>query len=82
MHLILNSDPSLRFANRYLILLIGMGVTYFFLHNLALAIDISEKFNQADFMISDFRIGNDGNPYLTVVGKAGGTVPQGEDTSY
>lgn len=82
MHLILNSDPSLRFANRYLILLIGMGVTYFFLHNLALAIDISEKFNQADFMISDFRIGNDGNPFLTVVVKAGGTVPQGEDTSY
>ena len=72
-----STDPLLKFANRCLIFLIGMGVTYLFLNNLALAVDISEKFDQADFMIRDFGIGNDGNPFLTVVGRAGGTVPQG-----
>ncbi|MGA7008641.1 MAG: hypothetical protein WB612_02785 [Nitrososphaeraceae archaeon] len=35
-----------------------------------------------DFMIKDFGIGNDGNPFLTVEGKAGGTIPDKEDTGY
>ena len=33
-------------------------------------------------MIKDFGIGNDGNPFLTVEGKAGGTIPDKEDTGY
>ena len=33
-------------------------------------------------MIKDFRVGNDGNPFLTVEGKAGGTIPHKEDTGY
>ncbi|MFI5425273.1 MAG: hypothetical protein ACHQXG_10845 [Nitrososphaerales archaeon] len=35
-----------------------------------------------DFMIKDFGIGNDGNPFLTVEGKAGGTIPDKEDIGY
>jgi hypothetical protein len=50
--------------------------------NIAYAESNKTKFNQADFMIKDFGIGNDGNPFLTVEGKAGGTVPQDENLGY
>ena len=53
-----------------------------FMINFAFAVDNMEKFNEADFIINEFGIGSDGNPFLTVVGKAGGTIPQTEDTGY
>lgn len=40
------------------------------------------KFSKSDFMIKDFGIDNDGNPFLTVEGNAGATVPQKENTGY
>jgi hypothetical protein len=40
------------------------------------------KFNESDFMIKEFGIGDDGYPFLTVEGKAGGTVPQEENRGY
>jgi hypothetical protein len=39
-------------------------------------------FNKDDFMIKDFGIGDDGNPYLTVEGKAGRTIPEKNDTGH
>jgi hypothetical protein len=41
-----------------------------------------DKFNKADFMIKDYGMDKDGNPFLNVEGKAGGTVPQKENTGY
>ena len=40
------------------------------------------KFNKDNFMIKDFGVGNNGNPFLTVEGKAGGTIQHKEDTGY
>ena len=40
------------------------------------------KFSKSDFMIKDFGIDNDGNPFLTVEGNAGATVTQKENTGY
>jgi len=37
-------------------------------------------FNEDDFKIKKFGIGTDGNPFLTVEGKAGESIPQKEDT--
>lgn len=51
-------------------------------NNVAHAAKSQTKFNKDDFMIKDFGIGNDGNPFLTVEGKAGGTIPDKEDTGY
>lgn len=51
-------------------------------NNVARAAMSQVKFNKDDFMIKDFGIGVDGNPFITVVGKAGGTVPDKEDTGY
>lgn len=51
-------------------------------NNVARAAKSQTKFNKDDFMIKDFGIGNDGNPFLTVEGKAGGTIPDKEDTGY
>ena len=51
-------------------------------NNVARAAKLQAKFNKDDFMIKDFGIGDDGNPFITVVGKAGGTVPDKEDTGY
>ena len=39
------------------------------------------KFNEGDFMIKDFGI-KDGNPWLTVEGKAGGSTPQNASLIY
>jgi len=52
------------------------------INNIAFAGQDESKFNKDDFMIKDFGISNDGNPYLTVVGTPGGTKPQTEDTGY
>jgi hypothetical protein len=38
------------------------------------------KFSKSDFMIKDFGVDNDGNPFLIVEGNAGATVPQKENT--
>ena len=40
------------------------------------------KFNEADFAIKDFGIGNDGNPFISVDGIPGGTIPQKENIGY
>ena len=40
------------------------------------------KFNESDFIIKDFGIGADGNPFLTVEGTAGGTIAQEENMAY
>jgi hypothetical protein len=52
------------------------------LNNVARAAKSQTKFNKDDFTIKDFGIGDDGNPFLTVQGKAGGTIPDKEDTGY
>jgi hypothetical protein len=50
--------------------------------NMVYAGSIKGKFDEADFIIKDFGIGDDGNPFLTVEGKAGETVPQEENLGY
>jgi hypothetical protein len=40
------------------------------------------EFSKSDFMIKDFGVDKDGNPFLTVEGNAGATVPQKENTGY
>jgi hypothetical protein len=51
-------------------------------NNIAHATKLQTKFNKEDFTIKEFGMGSDGNPYLTVEGKAGGTIPGKEDTGY
>ena len=51
-------------------------------NNIARAAMSQTKFNKDNFMIKDFGVGNNGNPFLTVEGKAGGTIPHKEDTGY
>ena len=51
-------------------------------NNVARAAKSQTKFNKDDFMIKDFGIGNDGNAFLTVEGKAGGTIPDKKNTGY
>jgi hypothetical protein len=51
-------------------------------NNIAHATKSQTKFNKEDFTIKEFGLGDDGNPYLTVEGKAGGTLPDKEDTGY
>ena len=51
-------------------------------NNIARAAMSQTKFNKDDFMIKDFGVGNNGNPFLTVEGKTGGTIPHKEDTRY
>lgn len=40
------------------------------------------KFSKIDFMIKDFGIDSEGNPFLTVEGNAGATIPEKENTAY
>jgi hypothetical protein len=40
------------------------------------------KFNEPDFIIKDFGIGNDGNQFLAVERTAGGTISQKENSGY
>ena len=53
-------------------------------NNVAHAAKSQTKFNKDDFMMKDFGIGSDGNAFLTVEGKAGGTIPipDKKDTRY
>ena len=51
-------------------------------NNVAQAANSQTKFNKDDFMMKDFGIGNDGNAFLTVEGKAGGTIPDKKDIGY
>jgi hypothetical protein len=51
-------------------------------NNKAHASNSQTKFNKEDFAINEFGIGDDGNPYLTVEGIAGRTIPDKEDTGY
>jgi hypothetical protein len=70
------------------VLVIAIGIMTLLLtntttiNNIAFAGQNKGKFNKDDFMIKDFGIGNDGNPYLTVAGKAGGSTPDKEDAGY
>ena len=50
--------------------------------NVAYAGSNKSKFNEADFMIKDFGIDGDGNPFLIVEGEPGGTIPHKENTGY
>ena len=52
------------------------------INHIAFAGQEESKFNKDDFIIKDFGIGDDGNPFLTVKGDAGRTIPQKEDTGY
>jgi hypothetical protein len=51
-------------------------------NNIAFAGGNNGKFDAADFMIRNFGIGDDGNPFLTVEGKAGGSKPGKENIGY
>ena len=44
--------------------------------------DRKGSFNEDDFEMERFGLDNDGNPYLTVKGKAGGTVPDNKNIIY
>jgi hypothetical protein len=48
----------------------------------AVAVGNKSKFNEDDFMIKDFGIGDDGNPFLAVIGTSGGSVPQKDNVGY
>jgi hypothetical protein len=52
------------------------------INKIAFAGGNKSKFNEGDFIIKDFGIGDDGYPFLTVEGKAGGTIPQKENHGY
>jgi hypothetical protein len=45
-------------------------------NKVAFAVGKKSKFNEDDFMIKDFGIGDDGNPFLIVEGIAGGSIPE------
>ena len=51
-------------------------------NKIAFAVGNRSKFNEDDFMIKDFGIGDDGNPFLAVEGTAGGTIPQKDNVGY
>lgn len=91
---IINCDQLVKCVPCWAIIMLGIVPIYIFLNtiphygqgplvdNIAFAVDNGGKFNETDFIIKDFGIGTDGNPFLTVVGKAGGTIPQSEDLGY
>jgi len=51
-------------------------------NKIVFAVVKKSKFNEEDFMIKDFGIGHDGNPFLAVKGTAGGSIPQKENVGY
>ena len=51
-------------------------------NKVAFAVVKKSKFNEDDFMIKDFGIGDDGNPFLAVEGIAGGSIPQKDNVGY
>ena len=52
------------------------------IHKIAFAQEKKANFNQADFIIKDFGMGDDGNPYIAVEGTAGGTKPESENHGF
>ena len=52
------------------------------IHKIAFALGKKNKFNEGDFMIKDFGVGVDGNPFLAVEGTAGGTIPHTKNVGY
>ena len=52
------------------------------LNSVAFAGANKSELHKDDFMIKDFGVGNDGNPFLTVVGNPGRSTPQNENTGY
>jgi hypothetical protein len=51
-------------------------------NKIAFAVGNRSKFNEDDFMIKDFGIGVDGNPFLAVEGIAGRSIPQKDNVGY
>ena len=91
---VINHDEMVGRVRLFAVLSLGIGLNYVFMNimpqyaqisivsNEAFASGNKGEFNGADFMIRNFGIGDDGNPFLTVEGKAGGTIPDKEDTGY
>ena len=52
------------------------------INNLAFAGQEESKFFESDLMIKDFGVSEDGNPFLTVEGIAGRTIPQNQNLNY
>ena len=69
-----------------LILVVAIGSLLFIstatINKITFAVGNKSKFNEGDFIIKDFGIGNDGNPYLTVEGIAGRSIPEKENLGY
>jgi hypothetical protein len=75
------------YVNSITCLLLSIAIIWslFFLNTLTLnriAVATKVNFNKDDFMIKDFGIGDDGNPFLAVEGQAGRTIPEKNDTGY
>lgn len=71
----------------YFLVIIAVLSSFLFLNgfkdnNTVMASTDDIKFSKNDFMIKDFGIDSDGNPFLTVEGNAGATIPQKEHTGY
>lgn len=69
-----------------LIFIVAVGsllfVNNFHVYKIVFASVKKTKFNEADFAIKHFGIGNDGNPFLSVDGTPRGTIPQKENIGY
>jgi hypothetical protein len=52
------------------------------INKIAFAVGKKSKFNEGDFKIKNFGVGNDGNPYLTVDGIPGRSIPQKDNLGY
>jgi hypothetical protein len=77
------------YINRITLFLVVLAVLYSFLvlntfeaDNTIIATKNHVNFSKNDFTIKDFGIDNDGNPFLTVEGKAGASIPKKENTGY
>ena len=51
-------------------------------NKIVFALTNNSKFNEDDFMIKDFGIGDDRNPYMSVIGRPGGTLPDKDNVGY
>jgi len=52
------------------------------MNKIVFALTNNSKFNEDDFMIKDFGIGDDRSPYISVIGTPGGTVPDKDNVGY
>ena len=73
-------------ATFILIFVVAVGsllfVNNFHVYKIVFASVKKTEFNEADFAIKEFGIGNDGNPFLSVDGTPGGIIPQKENIGY